>query len=131
MTSIGEKLQHADWKSEKHVPAIECPDTVKAGELFTVNVSVGKDIPHPNTVEHHISWISVYFLPDEAKNPYEVGTFTFAGHGQSAAGPNQGPVHCEPNVTARLKLTQSGTLYVLELCNIHGLWENSQRITVS
>ena len=28
MTTIGELHQTADWKSEKHVPVIECPDAV-------------------------------------------------------------------------------------------------------
>ena len=30
--TIGEKIQSADWKSEKHVPVIEFPGKVKAGE---------------------------------------------------------------------------------------------------
>ena len=34
MTKIGEKIQDADWKKEKHVPVIECADTVKANEMF-------------------------------------------------------------------------------------------------
>ncbi|MCU0521621.1 MAG: class II SORL domain-containing protein, partial [Anaerolineae bacterium] len=37
---IGDAIQSADWKSEKHVPAIEAPDVVTAGEPFMVTVSV-------------------------------------------------------------------------------------------
>ncbi|HHS48466.1 MAG TPA: Neelaredoxin, partial [Desulfurella acetivorans] len=47
----------ADEKKEKHVPAIDAPDTVKKGEFFSVTVTVGKDTPHPNTKEHYIGWI--------------------------------------------------------------------------
>ncbi|MBN1261141.1 MAG: hypothetical protein JXB35_10715 [Anaerolineae bacterium] len=35
----GDKIQHADWKSEKHVPVIECADAVASGALFEVTVS--------------------------------------------------------------------------------------------
>ena len=37
-------IQTADWKAEKHVPAITAPIAVKAGEKFVVEVSVGKEI---------------------------------------------------------------------------------------
>ena len=47
--SIGEYLQTADWKKEKHAPVIESPDQVKSGEEFTVALTIGKEIPHPNT----------------------------------------------------------------------------------
>ena len=39
---------------EKHVPIIDAPSKVKAGEPFMVTVQVGKIVAHPNTVEHHI-----------------------------------------------------------------------------
>lgn len=53
-SSIGEKIQTADWKGEKHVPVIECRDEVKAGEFVNVKLTIGKGIAHPNTTEHHI-----------------------------------------------------------------------------
>lgn len=34
MKQFGELFQSADWKTEKHIPVIECADQVKAGELF-------------------------------------------------------------------------------------------------
>jgi len=49
MPKLGDQVQSADWKQEKHSPVIECPDSVKAGEKFQVTVSVGKEIAHPNT----------------------------------------------------------------------------------
>jgi len=42
MTKLSERVQTADWKSEKHVPVIECADKVKAGEFFEVKASLGK-----------------------------------------------------------------------------------------
>ena len=62
MEKIGLLIQEADWKVEKHVPVIECPDSVKADEMFQVKVGLGKEIAHPNTTEHHIRWISLFFL---------------------------------------------------------------------
>ena len=70
MTQAKDLVQTADWKTEKHVPAIEVKDTVKKGEVVSVSVTVGKEIPHPNTTEHHIAWISVYFLPKGEKFTY-------------------------------------------------------------
>ena len=36
MMKIGEQFQTADWKSEKHVPVIDCPDQVQSNEMFDV-----------------------------------------------------------------------------------------------
>ena len=73
-------IQTADWKAEKHVPAITAPAAVKAGEKFVVEVSVGKEIAHPNTTEHHIRSIKLYFKPEAGKFAYEVGSFDFSAH---------------------------------------------------
>jgi superoxide reductase len=43
MAKIGEQYQTADWKSEKHVPVIDCPDEVKADEMFDVTITLGKE----------------------------------------------------------------------------------------
>ena len=64
MEKIGDLIQAADWKAEKHVPVIECADEVKADEVFEVTVTIGKEVAHPNTTEHHISWMSLYFHPE-------------------------------------------------------------------
>ncbi len=127
---FAEVIQTADWKAEKHVPVIVAPESVKAGEKFVVELSVGKEIAHPNTTEHHIRSIRLYFKPDAGKFAYEVGCFEFAAHAESAEGPNKGPVLTEPVAQAALKLTGSGTLLAVAYCNIHGLWESSQSIKV-
>jgi len=128
--SLGDQLQKGDWKKEKHVPVIECPSKVKAGELFEVKVSIGKEIAHPNTTEHHISWISVFFEPDDDEFTYQVGHFEFTAHGESTQGPNTGPVYTHHEVKFSMKINKSGTLYAMSLCNIHGLWEYSTRVEV-
>jgi superoxide reductase len=127
---ISDVSQTADWKSEKHVPAIEVPETMTSGEPFDVTVSVGKEIAHPNTTEHHIAWIDVYFKPDGDKFAYQVGHFNFRSHGASTKGPNTGPVYTHPIATFSMTAETSGTLIAVEHCNIHGLWENSLEIKV-
>ena len=127
---FAEMVQTADWKAEKHVPVIVAPAAVKAGEKFVVEVSVGKEIAHPNTTEHHIRSIRLYFKPENGKFAYEVGSFEFSAHAESVDGPNKGPVLTEPVAQAALKLTASGTLLAVSYCNIHGFWENSQAIAV-
>jgi superoxide reductase len=125
---LGDRFQHADWKKEKHVPVIECPDEVAAGEMFDVKASLGKEIAHPNTTEHHIRWITLFFHPEGGNFTYEVGHFEFNAHGESVQGPNEGPVYTHHSVTASMKISEPGTLYALALCNIHGLWESSKEI---
>jgi superoxide reductase len=122
--TIGDMIQSADWKKEKHVPVIDCPDEVNAGEVFEVKVELGKEIPHPNTVEHHIRWISLYYQPEGDKFVYGVGRFEFSAHGEGTA-------FTSPSGTAWLKVDKPGTLYALAFCNIHGLWESSKAISLS
>ena len=131
MTELSGRIQKADWKKEKHVPVIECPDQVRADEVFEVRVGLGKEIAHPNTTEHHIRWIGLYFHPEGDKFTYDVGHFEFNAHGESAAGSNKGPVYTHHQVTTSLKTSKSGTLYALAYCNIHGLWESSKDIDVN
>jgi superoxide reductase len=131
MKQIGELFQTADWKTEKHVPVIECLDKVKSGEPFSIKVAIGKEIAHPNTTEHHIRWIAVYFHPEDDKFPYQVGNFEFSAHGESTEGPNKGPVYTNHEVVLSVKVNKSGTLYAVALCNIHGLWQSARMVTVS
>jgi superoxide reductase len=128
--SIGDYFQTADWKKEKHAPVINSPEKVKSGEAFSVSLIVGEEIPHPNTTEHHIAWMELYYKSDEGKFPTLVGRFDFSSHGESIKGANEGPSFTEPKVSATLKLKESGTLTSVSYCNIHGLWESSKSIIV-
>lgn len=128
MSDIKELFQSADWKTEKHVPVIEAPQKAKKGEFFKVSVSVGKEIPHPNKTEHHISWIEVYFHPEGEKFPYRIGRADFAAHGASINGPDTSSVYAHPEVTLSFKTDKAGTIYASSYCNIHGLWQDSLKI---
>lgn len=130
MASLKELLQSADWKSEKHVPVIEAPDKAKKQDKVGISVSVGKEIAHPNTTEHHIAWAEVYFLPKGEKFPYQVARVDFTAHGASAQGPNTSTVYTQPVVTCSLKSEKSGAIIASSYCNIHGLWENTKEITI-
>jgi superoxide reductase len=130
MDKLGEFVRSADWKSEKHVPVIECADSVKAGEFVSIAVTVGKQIAHPNTTEHHIAWIAIHFVPAGGKLSYEIGRFEFSAHGQSGEGPNKGPVYTDSGVVVRAKLNAPGTLFATAYCNIHGLWEANKAVAV-
>ncbi len=123
MTTLNGLYQSGDWKGEKHVPVIHAPESVKAGEEVEVKVLVGEEIAHPNTFEHYISWIKVYFQPEGAKFPIEIGTYDFAAHGESE-------LFTSAFATTRFTATKSGTILASSYCNIHGLWENSQELKV-
>ena len=123
MKTLGQFLQTGDWKGEKHVPVIHSPEVVKAGEDFEVKISIGDEIKHPNTLEHHISWFKVFFHEEGSKFPVELGTYNFTAHGE-------GNMFNEPIALSKAKLNKSGTIYAISYCNIHGLWENSKEITV-
>lgn len=130
MAELKDLLQSADWKKEKHAPVIEAAASVKKGEPISVSVSVGKEIPHPNTTAHHIRWIGVYFLPASEKFPYEIGRFEFNAHGESAQGADTSTVFTHPQVTLTFKTEKPGTILASSMCNIHGLWQSAKDIAV-
>jgi superoxide reductase len=130
MKKLGEQFQSADWKKEKHVPLIECPDSVKSGENFEIILRVGKEISHPNTTEHHIRWIQVFFLPEGGKFTYQLANCEFTAHGESTEGADKGPASTHHAATVTVALKEPGTIHALSLCNIHGLWENSKSVSV-
>jgi len=130
MADLKDLFQSADWKAEKHVPVIEAPDKVKKGELFKLTVSVGKEIPHPNKTEHHISWIEVYFQPQVEKYPYQIAKVEFAAHGASINGPDSSTIYTHPEVSITFKTDKPGSLFASSYCNIHGLWQSSKELKI-
>lgn len=130
MADLRDLLQSADWKAEKHVPVIESAETITKGQVCQVQVSVGKQIAHPNTAEHHIRSIDLYFLPAGEKFPYMLARFEFNAHGESVQGPNTSTVFTEPSVSAAFKTEKSGLLMAVAYCNIHGLWRSEKEIKV-
>jgi len=118
--ALGEFITPPDREGkEKHVPVIHAPASAKAGEWFEVTVVVGEEVPHPNTPEHHITWITVFYKEDGPRPVYELAHFRPAG------------VVGDPRVSFRARVDKPGTLIALEHCNIHGLWDSSQRLEVA
>jgi superoxide reductase len=102
---------------EKHVPTIRPPLSIKAGEEFEIEITVGGSVPHPNTVEHHIEWISVFAEVDgRGFNPVQITRAEFE------------PVLAEPKIKIKMKLDKPANIIAQALCNLHGLWESSARI---
>ncbi|MFX0061072.1 MAG: class II SORL domain-containing protein [Candidatus Hermodarchaeota archaeon] len=127
---MDELYQTADWKGEKHVPVITAPDKVKKGEVVKIKIMVGKEIPHPNTTEHHISWIDLTFLPEGEKYPYHIGKADFIAHGASVSGPNSSTIYTDPKALFLLKTEKSGKLIATSFCNIHGFWKHEKELKV-
>jgi superoxide reductase len=130
MADIKDLFQSADWKTEKHVPVIESQELVKKQSEIRISVIVGKEIAHPNTTEHHICWIEVFFHPKGEKFPYQIGRFEFNAHGEAVQGPNTSTIYSLPNITCILKTDKPGTIIAVSYCNIHGLWQNSKELGV-
>jgi superoxide reductase len=119
-------IQTADWKNEKHVPAITI-NKIEDGRAY-VKVQVGKEIPHPNTTNHHIKWMDLFFWPDGAKFPVEIGYCTFDHHGETAEGPDNSGIYSEPIAKFVFKTDKPGTLMATSYCNIHGLWKSETKL---
>ena len=128
MADLKDLFQSADWKTEKHVPVIEAPDIIRKGETVSITVTVGKEIPHPNTTEHHIKSIELYFLALGEKFPYQLARFEFNTHGESVGGPNTSTIYSEPTVRASFKSDKPGVILAASYCNIHGLWKSAKEI---
>ena len=113
---FGEILKGAEAEGkEKHVPAIEVGKGRGKEDVDVVRVVVGKDVPHPNTVEHHIVWIQLYGVKPE-RQVVELGRADFA------------PVYTNPNVRFQVPVGEFKAFCALACCNIHGLWQNCLEI---
>ena len=131
MSTLGNAIKRADFKLEKHAPLIEIAGDIKSGEIFSITASVGKDIRHPNTTEHFISSIELWFKPEGSGSVISLGRSEFNAHGESASGANQGPAFTEPSFTTKVQLKASGTLIATAYCNIHGLWESEKEFKIA
>jgi len=128
---LSEYVKTADWKSEKHVPVIDCDDNIAADTCTQITISVGKEIQHPNTTAHHIAWIALHYVPEGSQTSIEITRCEFSAHAGSAEGPDMGPAKTCSTVTVCGSLKKSGTLYATAYCNIHGLWSSEKKVTVA
>ncbi len=109
---FGELIKGADKEGkEKHVPFIEVKHCAGCNET-EITVIVGKEVKHPNTVEHHIAWIQLYGVKENGQ----------LIHLMSA---DLAPVVSEPCAHICIKKDQFKSLIALEYCNLHGVWENT------
>ncbi|MFC2006713.1 class II SORL domain-containing protein [Chloroflexota bacterium] len=104
------KNMEAEGK-EKHVPVIEIDKGKGEGGADIVYVVVGKETPHPNTVEHHIDWIELFGVKKDGQ-VINLGRAAFA------------PTYSNPNIRFQVLVTEFKTFCSLAYCNIHGVWEN-------
>ncbi|MEM0453259.1 MAG: class II SORL domain-containing protein [Sulfolobales archaeon] len=103
-------------KAEYHLPKIVMPDIIKAGTYFKVKIEVG---PHPNTTEHYIRRIELYFSENgRAFNPILIASADLT------------PLYAQPEVEFTLKLDKDGILHAVEYCTLHGLWEATQKVVL-
>ena len=102
---------------KKHLPVIEAPDSVKAGQPFEVSVQVGKLLAHPNEPGHHVESIELY------KGHILLARVYLSG-GLAA-----------PKVIFTVLLTSDidgadTPLRAFGKCNLHGTWEGARAIEV-
>ena len=88
-----------------HVPAIETVTRVNKGEWFDVKVRVGFMKEHASHAEHWVTFIKLMVDGTYvATTEFEVG-----GISSSSA-------------LFRIRLTETGLLYAVANCNLHGTW---------
>jgi superoxide reductase len=94
-------LSAASDFEKKHTPHV---DISTDGDMTTLTVTVGRDVPHPNQPDHFIAWIALY-----------AGDAPIARFDLS-------PVVTWPVVSATVELQPGTIVRVIEHCNMHGLW---------
>ena len=98
---------------EKHVPTITKDKGHKEG-VDIIHIVVGHEVPHPNTVDHHIAWIELYGMKKTGDQVINLGRAAWS------------PVYPNPNVRIQInQIDEFKSFYALAYCNIHGLWGNS------
>jgi len=122
--SLFEGVNHAKNPAAKtpleksHAPVITHPGSVKAGEQFTVEVSVGETL-HPMSPAHWIEYIELRIGNEPA------GRVDFQARG-----------FLKPRAVFTVVIPKDAapdgklTLVAQQHCNLHGLWESSADITV-
>ena len=103
---------------KSHAPVISAPASVKAGEPFTVEVSIGENL-HGMGASHWIEYIELAIGNEPA------GRIDIQPKG-----------YLKPKVTFVVVLPKEAapssmvTLVASQRCNLHGLWESSIDISV-
>jgi superoxide reductase len=107
-----------ETKLEKlHWPVIRVPEKVKAGEFFSVEVSIGK-ILHPMGPEHWIEFLQLNIGNEPA------GMLVMRSYGYLAP---EGRFNVKLGENLKGKTV---SLVVQDKCNLHGIWQNSVNVEV-
>ena len=98
---------------EKHAPVIEIDRAHGKTGTDIVRIIVGKEVAHPNTVEHHIVWAELFGVKQDGQ-VISLGRTDFT------------PAYTRPVINIRLDipLAEFKAFGALSYCNVHGLWEN-------
>jgi len=101
-----------------HVPVITAPEEVKTGEIFEVDVVIGKEL-HPMGPKHWIEYLQLSIGNEPA------GTITYRSHG-----------YLKPVTRFAVFLDESlqgkpVSLVVTLKCNLHGLWQHYKDVKVT
>ncbi len=116
--SLDDVKGRADLESkiESHMPKVDMPDEITIGQPFNINIYVS---PHPNTLNHSIRRIEVYFIEKGRRfNPILIASIDLT------------PTYIEPELTLKIKLDKPGILSVVSYCNLHGLWVYEKEVKV-
>jgi superoxide reductase len=114
------RLENPENESELaklHVPIIHVPEKVKAGEVFSVDIAIGK-ILHPMKPVHWIEHVQINIGNEPA------GTLMFRSHG-----------YMKPEGRFNLILEdglkgKTVSLVVQDKCNLHGIWQSHTNVEV-
>jgi superoxide reductase len=123
---------------KKHVPIIEAPETVIAGEPFEVTVTVGS-IPHVMEEKHYIEWVELY-LHNKLVGRKELSPSDKTARATFRVEADEALIAIKEIETCTIhgvnicgecgEKSVITTLYAREHCNIHGLWEADRKIEV-
>jgi superoxide reductase len=100
-----------------HSPVIEAPDAVKAGQVFPVEVTVGR-APHPMGPSHWIEHLQLNVGNEPAGNVI----FRSRGYVKAAS---------KFNVVLGDEMKGEMVSLIVQIkCNLHGIWQSSTNIEV-
>lgn len=103
--------------TKKHVPIIKAPEKVKAGEIFQVDVTIGK-ISHPMNPDHWIEKVQINI----GNEPAGFLSLQPQGYMQPVARFN---LMLDKNLKG-----ETVSLVVQDKCNLHGIWEGYVNVEV-
>jgi superoxide reductase len=112
-----ENPEHESELEKLHVPVIHAPEKVKAGEVFPVDLTIGK-ILHPMGPAHWIEAVQINIGNEPA------GTLMFRSHG-----------YMKPEGRFNLILGdnlkgKTVSLLIQDKCNLHGIWQSYINVEV-